>query len=87
MPSDHWFAVKRKKDSTLIYLMTGGDRRMVEATAKAMFRDPVIVKLTWSLMKQIIGCNIPGDKLSTDYCRGEMMLPRLGKFDLVIKAL
>jgi len=87
MSSDQWFAVKRSKKSPVVYLMTGGDRCMVTATAKSMFSDPVIVKLTWGLMKQLIGCNIPGDKQTTDFCRGQIFLPSRGKYDLIIKAL
>ena len=87
MTSDTWFAVSRMKGSSVVYLMVGGDRRMVEATAKAMFRDPVIVKLTWMMMKVITGCEIPTDKPMTDFCRGEFMLPRHGKYDIVIKVL
>ena len=87
MPSDMWFAVSRMKGSSLVYLMTGGDRRRVEAQAKSMFREPVIVKLTYAMMNQIIGVRTPSDKLPTDFCRGELMLPRSGKYDIVIKAL
>ena len=87
MTSDTWFAVSRQKGSTLLYLMVGGDRRLVEATAKAMFRDPVIVKLTYAMMNQIIGVRTPANKMPTDFCRGELMMPRSGKYDIVIKVL
>ena len=87
MPSDQWFAVTRQRGSSLVYIVTGGDRRMVEAVAKDMFRSPVIVKLTWAMMKAITGCHIPGDKLTTDFCRGQIKLPRRDTIDIVIKAL
>ena len=87
MNSDQWFAVKRNKDTSVVYLMVGGDRCMVTATAKMMFHDPIIQKITWGIMRQLTGCHIPGDKLPTDFCRGEILLPRRGKYDLVIKAL
>lgn len=87
MSSDQWYAVKRKKVSNVIYLMVGGDRSMVTATAKSMFDNPIIEKVTWGIMKQLMGCNIPGDKLITDPCRGQIFLPRRGQYDIVIKAL
>jgi len=87
MSSDQWYAVKRCSSSSVVYLMTGGDRCMVTATAKSMYTDPVIVKLTWGVMRQLIGCNIPGDKQPNDPCRGRMFLPRREKYDLVIMAL
>ena len=87
MTSDQWFAVKRSRKSSGVYLMTGGDRCRVTLQAKCMYTDPVIVKLTWGLMQQLIGCNIPGDKQTTDFCRGQIFLPSRGKYDLVIMAL
>jgi len=87
MKSDQWFAVKRDKNTKVIYIMTGGDRCMVKATAKGMFRDPIIVKLTWMMMKVLTGCAIPADKPATDFCRGEIMLPPNNNRFVIIKAL
>jgi len=87
MKSDMWFAVKRHKTSTVIYLVTGGDRRMVESAAKSMFRGPTVVRLTWGMLKVLTGCNIPGNVLSTDFARGQFMIPNLVKCDIVIMAL
>lgn len=87
MTSDQWYAVKRDKNTKVVYLMCGGDRRMVEATAKAMYRSPIIVKLTWMMMKVLTGCVIPGDTSMTSFCRGSIMLPRRDKNDCVIMVL
>jgi len=87
MASDAWFAVKRSKESSVVYLMTGGDRRMVEATANSMFRAPLIQKITWNILKQLTGCHIPGDRAGTDYARGQFLIPCLVKHDIVIVAL
>lgn len=87
MKSDQWFAVSRAKGSTVIYLVTGGDRCMVKAWASSVFRKPIIVKLTWGMLNQLTGCNTPGDKLPTDFARGQFMIPNLQKCDVVIMAL
>ncbi len=87
MSSDQWFAVKRNKKSRIVYLITGGDRRRVEEHCKSMFHSPIIVKLTWGMMHALNGCNTPGDKLPTDFCRGQIMIPRDDKIDIIYMAL
>ncbi len=87
MNSPQWFAVKRYRESSVVYLMVGGDRRAVEAHANELFNAPVIQKLTWSTMSRLTGCRIPGNKAPTEFCRGEIWLFGLGKFDIVIKAI
>ena len=87
MTSDQWYAVKRDQKNKTVYLLCGGDRRMVDAVAKGMFRDPVVVKLTWMMMKVLTGCAIPGDTYMTSFCRGPVMLPLRDNHQIIIKVI
>ena len=87
MSGDQWYMLKRSRKSRVCCFLKGSDRCVVESKARAMFREPFIVRLTWGLLHHFTGHPIPGDKTSEDPCSGEISLPCMNQFELVIVIL
>ncbi len=85
--SDHWYILKRSRGSKVCCFMKASDRCLVESKARALFRDPFILKLTWGLLHHFTGHPIPDEKTSEDHCFGEISLPCISQFELVIVVL
>ena len=87
MNGNQWFAIKRNPSSTVVHLVTGGDIQEVRIYAQSMYSNPVVEKLTWWIMRELTGANIPGDKETTDLYQGVLVLPRRGDYEIMITAL
>ncbi len=87
MKHDQWFVAKRNPNSTLVYFIAGPDLETVTAFAKTKYINPIVVPLTWWIMRELTGCDIPGDKETTDFVKGSIFLPRRAGYEIVIKAL
>ncbi len=87
MKSDQWFIVKRKPSSTLLHFVSGGDLEAVTEYARAIYRNPVVEKLTWWIMRELTGVIIPADKEPPDEYHGLLHLPPRAGYTIMIKAL
>ena len=87
MKDNYWYAVKQYRESKVVHLVNADSFSEVTSYAKTLFHKPVIVELTYWMLRELIGCIIPDGKEPIDLCRDVLIFPRRCGYHIQIKAL
>ncbi len=87
MKSNQWFVFKRNLSSTRLHFVTGGTLEEVIEYACSVYDEPIVLKLIWWMMYDLLGVIIPEGTESTDDYTGPLDLPPMHGYSIVIDAL